>query len=92
MTDKTNGNGRTNIGAREFIAAVMAECQGGEGKASNIAEKLGCKKATVLTRASHYRKQGVPLPKFERKGYTKIDFSDLADFAQSLVTESTEVK
>jgi len=92
MTDEKNGNGRTNIGAREFIQAVMTECQTGEGKAANIAEKLGCKKATVLTRASHYRKQGVDLPKFERKGYSKIDFTELAEFAQSLVVESTEVE
>ena len=53
-----------------------------------VVEKTGLARHTVMQRASEYRrKHGIPMRKFPQTATERNDWAELADFAQSVLTE-----
>ena len=72
--------------AKKFIQVWQTSSSTAEA-----AQRLNMKKTAVASRASQYRRKGIPLKKYDR-GATALDIPSLADYARSLEEQDNATK
>jgi transposase len=78
--------GKSNVSQDVFVEAHETSANNRE-----VAEKTGLSVESVQTRASIYRKKGIPLKKFPRGGGgTKLDVSGACELLARLRGETVE--
>lgn len=76
---RRKGSKSSSVTPHEFVKAW----QGSESTVE-VCDKLGLSRSNVASRASRYRKNGVPLVKFERAGGPVTDWAAVAKIAKDL--------
>ncbi len=84
MAETTNTQKKTRIPAKLFVQVWQQA-----SSIDEVCKKTGLKRISAQTRARSYRIKGVALKKFSRAGYTKTDYSALAE--QSMPKETAGV-
>jgi len=84
MKSKRNGE-RPAVSQKDFIKAWQES-----SSVREVATKVGRKKNACLVRAFRYRKRGVPLKIFPYVPLEPPDWSELAEYARSLLPQEKQ--
>jgi len=90
-TNSKNANTKTATIANSAVdPKAFVEAWQHSATVDEVADKLKVDKSTVQRRAHYFRKRGVPLKAMSAAGQYKIDWAELAEFAEQQLPEGAK--